>query len=527
MIASVKRAQRRKRSSAIVLGVVLTTAVALTIAFAPFETRAAEPRTLHLLVVLDGLRPDYVIPRLMPRLSRLADDGVRFTKHHSVFPTVTRVNASSIATGAYPERHGILGNAVFFPRVDPKAGLDTSNRDHLLRIQQSEASLLDVPDLGSIFSAEGRAVLVASSGSTGSAYLLNHRAGSAGTRGGILHTEYTSPPELHARVVERLGAPPPAAEPDAGRNRWIVDALLEVGLDHFRPEVVILWLSDPDSTAHERGIGAPQSEDAVRRVDAELGRLLDELARRGLRTNVFVTSDHGFSTHRAPPDVGSIFAKFRGTTAGGDSDLVFAGQAVYDRTGSPERVRRLVEALQAQTGVGALFTAPASPGDLRGSVPGTLSFAAARWEHPRAGAILISPDWADDKNELGWPGMSASTGVAGHGSSGRWDIHATLIAAGPDLRAGVQSEWPSANVDLAPTLCRLAGIEVPASMQGRILEEALAGTGASTPKRDPTTSVVRVENQVGTIRYSLSGHFSAVAGSRYLDYTVVERAPVQ
>ncbi len=395
MIASVMRNQRRKRSMAIILGVALSAVVTLTIAFAPVETRGVEPRTLQLLVVLDGLRPDYVIPRLMPRLNRLADDGVRFTKHHSVFPTVTRVNASSIATGAYPERHGLLGNAVFFPRVDPKAGLDTSNREHLLRIQQSETSLLDVPDLGSIFSAAGRTVLVASSGSTGSAYLLNHRAGSAGTKGGILHTEYTSPPELHARLVERLGAPPPAAEPDAGRNRWIVDALLEVGLDHFRPDVVILWLSDPDSTAHERGIGAPQSEDALQRVDAELGRLLDQLARRELRTNVFVTSDHGFSTHRAAPDIGSIFAKFRGTTADGDPDLVFAGQAVYDRTGSPERVRRLVEALQAQTGVGALFTAPASPGDLRGSVPGTLSFDAARWGHSRAGAILVSPDWSE------------------------------------------------------------------------------------------------------------------------------------
>jgi arylsulfatase A-like enzyme len=463
----------------------------------------------------------------MPRLSRLADDGVRFTKHHSVFPTVTRVNASSITTGAYPERHGLLGNAVFFPRVDPKAGLDTSNRDHLLRIQEKESSLLDVPDLGSIFSAAGRTVLVASSGSTGSAHLLNHRAGSSGTKGGILHTEYTSPPELHARVLERLGAPPAAAEPDAGRNRWIVDALLEVGLEQFHPDVVILWLSDPDSTAHERGIGAAQSEDALRRVDAELGRLLDELARRELRTNVFVTSDHGFSTHRAPPDLGSVFAKFRGTAADGDPDLVFAGQAVYDRTGSPERVRRMVEALQAQTGVGALFTSPASPGDLRGSVTGTLSFDVARWGHPRAGAILVSPDWSDQKNERGWPGTAASTGVAGHGSSGRWDIHATLIAAGPDLRARVVSEWPSANVDLAPTLCRLAGIEVPASMQGRVLEEALADAGARTPDREPTTSVVRVENQVGTIRYSLSGHFSEVAGSRYLDYTVVERAAVR
>jgi arylsulfatase A-like enzyme len=144
---------------------------------------------------------------------------------------------------------------------------------------------------------------------------------------------------------------------------------------------------------------------------------------------------------------------------------------------------------------------------------------------PRAGAILVSPDWTDDKNELGWPGTSASTGVAGHGSSGRWDIHATLIAAGPYLRAGVASEWPSVNVDLAPTLCRLAGIEVPASMQGRVLEEALAG--AATQDRKPTSSVVRVENEVAAIRYSLSGHFTEVAGSRYLDYTMVERAALR
>ena len=133
---------RRNLSAAVVLdvGLMAAAAAALMIAFAPVETRGAEPRTLQLVVVLDGLRPDYVIPRLMPRLSRLADDGVRFAKHHSVFPTVTRVNASSIATGAYPERHGLLGNAVFFPRVDPTTGLDTSNRDHLLRIQESEAT---------------------------------------------------------------------------------------------------------------------------------------------------------------------------------------------------------------------------------------------------------------------------------------------------------------------------------------------------------------------------------------------------
>ena len=87
----------------------------------------------HLLIVLDGLRPDYVTPALMPRLHALGQRGVLFEQHHSVFPTVTRVNASSISTGAYPATHGLMGNSVFFPAVNPSQFLDTSNRANLRR----------------------------------------------------------------------------------------------------------------------------------------------------------------------------------------------------------------------------------------------------------------------------------------------------------------------------------------------------------------------------------------------------------
>src|SRR5687768_14925828 len=94
---------------------------ALTIAFALAVVSRVQPSpgNRHLLLVLDGLRPDYVTQDVMPNLHALGQRGVTFTNHHAVYPTVTRVNASSFSTGAYPERHGILGNSVFFPRVDP------------------------------------------------------------------------------------------------------------------------------------------------------------------------------------------------------------------------------------------------------------------------------------------------------------------------------------------------------------------------------------------------------------------------
>ena len=56
---------------------------------------AQAPRS-NLLLVIDGLRPDYVTPEIMPRLHALGQRGIVFEAHHSVFPTVTRVNSSSM-----------------------------------------------------------------------------------------------------------------------------------------------------------------------------------------------------------------------------------------------------------------------------------------------------------------------------------------------------------------------------------------------------------------------------------------------
>src|SRR5207244_2527642 len=88
----------------------------------------------QLLVIFDGLRPDYVTPDVMPNLYAFGQRGIVFTNHHSVFPTVTRVNTSSISTGSYPERHGLLGNSVFFPQIDPTRFQDTSDRSAMVRV---------------------------------------------------------------------------------------------------------------------------------------------------------------------------------------------------------------------------------------------------------------------------------------------------------------------------------------------------------------------------------------------------------
>jgi arylsulfatase A-like enzyme len=119
----------------------------------------------------------------------------------------------------------------------------------------------------------------------------------------------------------------------------------------------------------------------------------------------------------------------------------------------------------------------------------------------------------------------ASGGRAGHGSSSPWDIHNTLIAAGPDLARGITVEMPSANVDFVPTFLMLLGIDVPSSAQGRVLREALVSAAAG--RQAPALRISEHTERTRDGRYSVTGHMSTVRVGdreyRYLDATTVTR----
>jgi arylsulfatase A-like enzyme len=499
-----------------VIGVMVSALLVVGACSAPDSPPAAR----HLLILIDGLRPDYVTPDVMPNLTALGKRGVVFTRHHSVFPTVTRVNASSISTGAYPETHGLLGNSVFFPKVNPTAFLDTSDRGNLLKIADAEGQLLTAPTLGGSLQAAGRRMLVVSSGSTGSAFLNNHTL--AG--GAILHYQYALPETL-ADNMKTLGPAPPENAP-TDLDRYAVDAFLKVGIPEVDPTVTVMWLSGLDTIAHENGVGAPATVETLRKVDGEIARIEDGLRAAGLleRYDIWVTADHGFSTHTGAIDLQAMLKPFAGTLPDGSPRIVAGAGAIYVRDDDSKVIREIATALQKTPRVGAVFTRAAKRGELDGRVDGTLSFDAIRWDHARSAQILYSPDWTNDANKYGMRGTVASGGVAGHGSSSVWDVHNTLIAAGPDLKRGVSSDTPSANVDFAPTFLSLLGLHIPPSMRGRPLAEALA-----RPSGDGAAVVQAIDHTSKTAdgAYAVTARFSIVTTGgkeyRYFDEATVVR----
>ncbi|MDE1161637.1 MAG: alkaline phosphatase family protein [Acidobacteriaceae bacterium] len=100
------------------LGCVLA-ATSVVHAQAP-ATPAAKPRAHHnvIIFVADGLRRGSVTPTAMPTFYKVRTEGTDFENSHSVFPTFTTANASTIATG-----HGLGDTGDFSNTLYPGAYL--------------------------------------------------------------------------------------------------------------------------------------------------------------------------------------------------------------------------------------------------------------------------------------------------------------------------------------------------------------------------------------------------------------------
>src|SRR6266704_3798009 len=82
----------------------------------------------HVVVVVwDGMRPAFVSEQNTPTLWKLAQSGVIFRNHHSVYPSATIVNGTAINTGAHPNHSGILANHDYCPEIDAKKSIDVEN----------------------------------------------------------------------------------------------------------------------------------------------------------------------------------------------------------------------------------------------------------------------------------------------------------------------------------------------------------------------------------------------------------------
>lgn len=434
------------------------------------------------LIVLDGLRPDFVTDALTPNMSALAREGIWFADHHAVFPSVTRVNASSIATGCHPGRHGLVDNVLYLPALSPDP-MDTGDYHALKTIDRAtDGHLLETPSLTELVGKAGLQVGVATTCTTGACFLQNHRGYGLTVNSGFIV------PETPA-ILDRFGPSPRKRQPASEANEWITAVATDYIWQAERPDLMVLWFCDPDHTQRGFGPGAPQALAAIRTVDACIGKLVQTVNNSGEKgnTNFIVMSDHGWISHVAPLPVREVLIRAGLKTTVDSTEIVVAGQGVYLTPDTGISVQDIVACLQRMDGIGALFT--------RDGGHGTFPLSAAFCSHPRSPDVLIASSWNDALNGHGVMGSAFGDGIGGHGGSSRYEMNATLMAAGPDFRQGVVSLLPTGHVDLLPTILHLLGQPPTPEKDGRLLLEALVD-GVAEAELHPESETLIAENDV-------------------------------
>ena len=221
-------------------------------------------RPTIILISLDGFRYDYLNLYHPANLNSLAAGGVRANWMVPSFPSKTFPNHYTIATGLYPQDHGIVENNIYDPVF--KAVFTLSDRS---AVENSRWWL-------------GEPIWV-------TAEKQGQKAASVfypGTEGEIAGTR----PSFWKKYDERMS------------NDARVDLLLS-WLDlprDLRPTFLALYFSDPDDAGHEFGPVSKETKKAVLKVDQEVGRLVRGLRGREIfsQINLIIVSDHGMASVR-------------------------------------------------------------------------------------------------------------------------------------------------------------------------------------------------------------------------------------
>jgi arylsulfatase A-like enzyme len=501
--------------------IVLT--VLLSAILTPMALAAGKAR--HVVVIVwDGMRPDFITPTNTPTLYSLAHEGVWFANHHPVFLSVTEPNGTSIATGAYPGHHGVFGDKDFRPDLNPLKPIHPEDFD---TVRKSDAVThghhVEVPTVAELLHKQGMKTVIA--GSKPIALLQDRAERPAGSPDPALFAGRTLPPELLQTINDLHGPFPSSSSRQMTRNDWTTQAMIGPLWAKGVPEFSLLWLNEPDSGQHDFGPGSARALAAIKNNDDNLARVLQVLEAKGARkeTDIMVVSDHGFSTIRSSVDLAESLSnaglkatrEFKTPPTNGDIMVVGNGGSTFLYVIGHDKkvIADAVKFLQGWSFTGVIFA--------KQPMEGTFALSQVHLDSPTAPDIIISFRWDASANEAGTPGMVITDvsgykpGQGNHGSLSPFEMHNTFIAAGPDFRAGVVDHLPTGNVDIAPTALWILGLKPPKSMDGRVVTEALTVPKAEMKTYEP--SHLEATSNLSNSVWHQYLNFSEVNGVDYYD----------
>ena len=364
---------------------------------------AAGNENYTVIVSCDGLRWDYAECFDMPFFDRLAKEGVKAVMQPS-FPTKTFPNHYTLATGLYPDHHGIIANTFRILDEDKKYRIGS-----------------EVAGQGKYYGGDPIWLTAKRQGvNTATVYWVGSDV--------KINGEYPTYWQDYRKK--------PLLKPEERVDKVI--ELLNLPVDK-RPHLVMCYFEEPDHSGHSYG---PINK-KTRRVAVSLDDLLWKLWARlkaipeiGDKINLIITGDHGMawlSDVRVVRSDHYIKKEWVQHFDGDSPALIYVSK--------PEYADSIVNALQGVDHIRAWK---------KGELPGYLHYGTNK----NMGDVVVLPD-------VGWLFASKPSKTQG-GSHGfdhtAADMQVGFRAIGPDFKVGYEKADRFRNVCIYPLLCYLLGV---------------------------------------------------------------------
>eukprot|EP01093_Parvamoeba_rugata_P012726 TRINITY_DN3761_c0_g1_i4.p1 TRINITY_DN3761_c0_g1~~TRINITY_DN3761_c0_g1_i4.p1 ORF type:complete len:355 (-),score=56.80 TRINITY_DN3761_c0_g1_i4:162-1226(-) len=334
------------------------------------------------------------------------------------FPTKTFPNHYTIATGLYPEKHGIIGNIFYDYKKDT------------LFNKRSPGMAEDGSFYGGspIWVEANKANIV-----TASYFFVGTEADIQGIRPTYYYTFDNS------------------VKNDEKVNQTIHWLNLN---EQNRPHLITLYFGDMDKVGHDYGINDEELKKALFDLDRNLGDLFKGVSETGLPMNIIIVSDHGMgnqSTNKIIP-IDSI-----------ENDDLFMtienGTIVNIHPKKDVEIDSVLQYLRNKESNFKAYKTENTPGF--DYIP----------KNKNWGAIQLIPDygyhfWNQRRKDALIEAGVTTFGVHGYDSKYK-EMHGIFYANGPAFKNGY--EIPSIkNIHLYPLMCKILGLEIPKLIDGDI-----------------------------------------------------------
>jgi len=372
-----------------------------------------------ILVSLDGFRWDYVERFKPPNLMTFIENGTKAESLIPSYPSKTFPNHYTIATGMYPDHHGILVNS--FYHIGKDAIYQIRDRDKV-----RDGTYYGGTPIWNLAKQAG--MITASFFFVGSEALIGGQQ-----------------PDYYRYYNGRV----PNEERIDQAIQWINYP------EETRPRFTALYFSDMDNIGHQYGPDEDDKlEERLMQLDKELGVLFDGVRSSGVAVNIIIVSDHGMKNVHVDGYI--PVEKIKNTT---QYRTVNNGVMVSIHPHDLSDADAIYDSLVAKAQNYTVYKTVDVP------------FFEIKPESKNWGPIQVLPDSGYYFNELNRIGLSKSSGrtIFGHHGfdTADRDMHGILYVNGPDIKSGFVH--PSVkNIHIYPLICEILGLDIPEEVDGEL-----------------------------------------------------------